>query len=254
MSEREELRRLDYQQTLETYRQFTEIRFKLLGFVPAVTAAAVALITKAKLDAWSRAGFAAFGFLATLGLIVYERRNTQLYDGSISRAQHLERMLALPRFERDKKPGLFGSRDSHPRLRLWTLRVQHDLGLALVYASTLGAWGFAAAYRPPDPDPRHHHHLWLPLAIGSGIAAATFVQLRWRNWIKRLVELQKAAGCLRKAVKENRTSSMPAALMKVLRARLDRFWRKAAPRDPSPFCGELDDVLPAVDEQPRSRA
>jgi hypothetical protein len=164
---------LDYEQTLETYRQLTEIRFKLLAYVPTLTGAAVALMTKARhLDGWSRASFAAYGFLATLGVLLYERRNTQLYDVSIDRAKHLE---THPLLAHEGDLGLFGSRDSPPRRRLWALPVAHGLGLALVYAPTLGAWGFAALYR------REGGHHWLPPLVGAAIAVATFVQLRWRD-------------------------------------------------------------------------
>ena len=174
MSQLDHRAQLDYEQTLETYRQLTEIRFKLLAYVPTLTGAAVALMTKARhLDGWSRASFAAYGFLATLGVLLYERRNTQLYDMSIDRAQDLEKDLTLTTCRSDS--GLFGSRDAQPRRRLWALPVEHGLGLALVYAPTLGAWGFAALYRP---EGGHH---WLPPLVGAAIAAATFAQLRGRN-------------------------------------------------------------------------
>lgn len=37
----------DYEQTLQTYRQLVDIRFKLLAFVPAFSGSAVTLLTTA---------------------------------------------------------------------------------------------------------------------------------------------------------------------------------------------------------------
>ena len=39
--------KLDYEQTCQQIRAFTDIRFKLLAFVPTLTGAAVALLSRA---------------------------------------------------------------------------------------------------------------------------------------------------------------------------------------------------------------
>jgi hypothetical protein len=93
---------------------------------------------------WARFGFAVLGFFVTLGIVLYDQRNTQFYNGAIGRAEYLEQELGFMRFENDENVGLFGSRGSHPKQYLFGLPVGRDLGLGLVYSTVLGAWVFAA--------------------------------------------------------------------------------------------------------------
>jgi hypothetical protein len=182
-----ELLKLDYEQTLATYQQFAEIRFKLLAFVPALSAAAIALLTSAHVSGWTTSTLGATGFIVALGIVLYDQRNSQFYNGAISRAQHLEIQLRLRRFEDDTHFGLFGSRDDHPRRRLLGLPVRHGLGLGLVYSAVLGAWMFATLL-PLAPN-----HAWIA-ALGATLVAAVFLaQFELNdNKLKRLQrELQR---------------------------------------------------------------
>jgi hypothetical protein len=95
-----DLLRLDYEQTLATHRQLVEIRFKLLAFLFALSAVAVALLTAATVNGWTVSGLGIIGFVVTLGLVIYDRRNSQFHDGSIGRAEHLEKLLNLAKFEK----------------------------------------------------------------------------------------------------------------------------------------------------------
>lgn len=70
MDAEDERLKLDYEQTLATYRQFTEIRFKLLAFVPTLTGVAVALLTNAELDGLERVALAGLGFFVTFGIVL----------------------------------------------------------------------------------------------------------------------------------------------------------------------------------------
>jgi hypothetical protein len=181
-SDRERRLWADYGHTLETYRQLAEIRFKLLALVPAVSGAAVALLTKAAIDSWEKVALACVGLLVTLGIVLYDQRNTQFYNGAIGRAQHLEAELELDAFEGDEHPGLFGSRDDHAERRMLLLPVRHGLGLALVYSPVLGAWVFAAVQGGGGPT-------WAALVAGAGAAALVFLQLEWNDgrarWLRR---------------------------------------------------------------------
>ena len=71
-----ETAKFDYEQTLETYRQLTDIRFKLLAFVPALSGAAIALLTRSEIDGLEGVGLAGLGFVVTLGIALYDQRNT----------------------------------------------------------------------------------------------------------------------------------------------------------------------------------
>ena len=66
--------RLDYEQTTELMRTLTDIRFKLLAFVPTIAGAAVGFMGSGQ----SAADLLAVGFLglaATFGVLLYELRN-----------------------------------------------------------------------------------------------------------------------------------------------------------------------------------
>lgn len=170
-----EKRRVDYEQALETYRQLADIRFKLLAFVPALSGAAVTLITKANIDRWEKGALAGLGFFVTLGIVLYDQRNSQFYNGAITRAQRLEEKLELDRFGGDKHRGLFGSRKDHPTRHVLGLPVGHDLGLALVYSPVLGAWVFAMV-RAGAESPA-----WVATFLGAGVAGLFFAQFEWND-------------------------------------------------------------------------
>jgi hypothetical protein len=140
-----EIAKLDYEQTMETYRQLVDIRFKLLAFIPTLTAVAVSVLSSADMDPPGRFALAVAGFLVTFGVLLYEIRNTQFHDGAYGRLRHLEERLGMPKFGTDKHRGLFGSRlDQTPRT-FFSLPAKHDPGLWIVYSSALAAWTFAAA-------------------------------------------------------------------------------------------------------------
>jgi hypothetical protein len=157
-----ETQRLDYQETMATYRQLVDVRFKLLAFVPTLTGAAVALMSATDLPNVEQLALSLLGLFVTLGLVMYDQRNTQLHDGSVGRAEHLEAELQLPKFGSDKRPGLMGSRRG-PRRRLFGIPVRHDPGLWLVYASAAGAWVFAAIESVPEIS---------EYALATGVAVA----------------------------------------------------------------------------------
>jgi hypothetical protein len=170
-----EVLKLDYEQTLATYRQLTGIRFKLLAFVPAISGAAIAVLGQTRPDRWAKFGFAALGFFVTLGIVLYDQRNTQFYNGVIGRAKHLERELGFKRFENDTNVGLFGSRSAHSRQYFFGLPVGHDLGLALVYSTVLGAWVFAAIEGGWPTETA------LAATAGVTVALSALVQFEWHD-------------------------------------------------------------------------
>ena len=167
--------KLDYEQTLATYRQLTGIRFKLLAFVPAISGAAIAVLGQTNPDRWAKFGFAVLGFFVTLGIVLYDQRNTQFYNGAIARAKHLEQELGFKRFENDTHVGLFGSRGDHSQQYFFGLPVGHDLGLALVYSTVLGAWVFAAI------EGGWPTKTALAATLGIAVAVAALIQFEWHD-------------------------------------------------------------------------
>jgi len=114
---------LDYQQTGEQLRALTDVRFKLLALVPTISGAAVAVVGKgARASELLAVGLV--GLVATTGILLYELRNTQLYDAAVLRAQELEQKLGL-----SERPA-----------------AQARLGVGLVYSAALGGWTYLTAW------------------------------------------------------------------------------------------------------------
>jgi hypothetical protein len=128
--------RLDYEETNRYFRMLADIRFKLLAFVPTVSGLAVALVS-AKATAELSLAVGLLGLFVTLGIMIYEIRNTQSYDATVHRAKWLEVLLGLPVVTKGKTVGgLFNERPGRPPL-LWKVKLWHDLGLAFVYGAAL---------------------------------------------------------------------------------------------------------------------
>lgn len=145
--------RLDYEQSFANFRMLADIRFKLLAFIPAISGAAIALLSK------DLAGYPSstrllmdlvvglFGFLVTLNIAFYDQRNSQLSNATFFRLQALERALKMTRQTPGTEPG--GVAKERPRRTLKFLgvwKIWHDRGLALVYGTVLGAWIFPIVF------------------------------------------------------------------------------------------------------------
>jgi hypothetical protein len=103
---------LDYQTTNEQINLLTDIRFRLLAWVTPVIALAVPLVIGAASSVapapLSTAGLGAMGFLLTLGIVLYDRRNSMLYDAHVHRAALIERALRMDPHTKDPLPDVFG--------------------------------------------------------------------------------------------------------------------------------------------------
>ena len=159
--------RADYQSTVDMIKLLTDIRFRCLAFVTAITAVANAVLPATVLPG-TRIALGAVGFLTTLGIAVYELRNSQLYEAATHRAKILERHLKVLRASnKSAHAGLFNERPlyveqeygnslpaiqwQHPKkykvrlMRFLFVKVKHDQGLALIYGAVLGAWTYLMA-------------------------------------------------------------------------------------------------------------
>lgn len=138
---------LDYQQTVYQISILTDIRFKLLAFVPTLAGAAIVFLSEASVPETALA-VGLLGFVVTVGIIFYDLRNTQLYDASIHRAKALEKRLDFPIVTKGKlEGGLYNERPDRS-LKLFEideLKIWHKRGLAVVYSAALGAWLYMIA-------------------------------------------------------------------------------------------------------------
>jgi hypothetical protein len=137
--------RLDYQQTTDLMRQITDARFKLLALVPTLSGAAVAILGRPS-SAGELLAVGLLGLVATVGVLLYELRNAQLYDYGLHRAQELERRLELPSLGDGSSGGLFSERPDRSLRLLGVLPVDRDAGLILVYSAALAGWTYLCAW------------------------------------------------------------------------------------------------------------
>lgn len=142
---RTERLRLDYDQTTDLMRTLTDVRFKLLALVPTLSGAAIALLGHPS-SASQLVAVGALGLSATVGILLYELRNSQLYDYATRRAQELEGALELVSFGGGATGGLFSERPDRSLRLLGVRAVDRDRGLALVYSAALGGWTYLTAW------------------------------------------------------------------------------------------------------------
>jgi len=138
--------KLDYDQTPQLLRALTDVRFRLLAFVPTISGAAVALFGKPR-PAVELLAVGLLGLLATLGIFLYELRNSQLLDMLVHRASVLERRLGLVSAYRSDAPGgVFSERPGRTVRLLGLVTVGQDRGLGLVYGAALSGWSYLVVW------------------------------------------------------------------------------------------------------------
>jgi hypothetical protein len=128
---------VEYAQVVNNFRTLTDIRFKLLGFLPIASAVPVIVaMSKGDLASIAMLMLGLFGLAATTGLALYNSRNDQLYDDLVGRAAALERRLGIA----------YGSFANRPRswlklnLPVVRLKVGHREAVATIYAASVALW------------------------------------------------------------------------------------------------------------------
>jgi hypothetical protein len=130
----DETLRLDYEQTTQLMRTLTDIRFKLLAFVPTIAGASVGLVGRGG-SASDLVAVGLLGLAATFGVMLYELRNSQVYHAILNHARELEQKLGLGRLSARTRVTLFG-----------LVAARHDRGLGLVYGSALAGWTYLVVW------------------------------------------------------------------------------------------------------------
>lgn len=119
-----------YEETCTTWRALVDVRFKLLALVP--TASLVALATLVTTEESTRflgfrLLFSILGFVTTIGLLIYDSRNSELHNDLISRGRKIEEELGV-------HTGVFRGRLNPKGL------IRHNTATRLIYGSALVAW------------------------------------------------------------------------------------------------------------------
>ena len=150
---------LEYEQINANFRMLADVRFKLLALIPTLGGTAVFVLSHMGLKAEAQVSgpdmvlvivtlVSVLGFFATLGVTIYDQRNSELYNALIHRAKYLETFFGSSRAPGGLKKvdigGQFRERPGKNRRLFFT--VGHDLGLSVIYGPVLGAWFFPFFY------------------------------------------------------------------------------------------------------------
>jgi hypothetical protein len=188
----------EYGEVSSNFRLLTDIRFKLLAFLPIAAAAAAAL--KGDSLGMHSLVVSIFGLAATIGLAIYHGRNDQLYAELVGRAAEIERTLGLP-------DGAFANR---PRpwftveLLGMKVKIDHGTGVGIVYAASATLWLFGVYFPCIElarrtsliaeyVDPIWTYAMAFAVALLSTYLALKSIQRQWKARNNRMRELAAIA-------------------------------------------------------------
>jgi hypothetical protein len=184
----------EYREVSNNFRMLTDIRFKLLAFLPVAAAAATAVLARGNATTLTLA-FSLFGLVVTIGLVTYNARNDQLYDTLVARAAAIERYLGIP-------DGAFANRPrSWFQLVHGGWKVDHRPAVATIYMASIALWLFGALHAAIDlAQPTLTR--WISPTWANLIALAAAVGLTiLGGWFAKH-EKKRADECLRKTAAE----------------------------------------------------
>jgi hypothetical protein len=132
----------EYGEVNQNFRLLTDIRFKLLAFLPLLVAIAAAAAEavhnggdRVGLDA-STFAFSLFGLFVTLALATYNARNDQIYLWLVDRGARIERELGLPDGSFAHRPN--GWLDVSFGIGRWP--VGHARSITAMYVAATALW------------------------------------------------------------------------------------------------------------------
>ena len=125
-----------YSEICNSWRALTDVRFKLLGFVPSISGLIlINLLTQEEvgkgLTSVPRIAISIFGLLITIALAIYDQRNSQLYDDLISRGRRIEEELGID-------TGQFRGRPTPT-----DFLINHSNAVNLIYGTSIVGWLFS---------------------------------------------------------------------------------------------------------------
>ena len=133
-----EILKLIYGEVNSNYRNLADIRFKLLGFVPAISIIAWATLYK-EIDVNSIynniAGFiiSFLGLRVAWGVRTYDKRNDELYNDLVSRGRKIEEELGV-------HTAIFKGRMKANKVDIFCRIVNHQRSLNIIYSSVFTGW------------------------------------------------------------------------------------------------------------------
>ena len=128
-----------YGETNSNYRNLADIRFKLLGFLPAVSVIAWIEMYK-NISVGNLSGtilgiaIAILGIRISYGIWIYNKRNDELYDDLVSRGRKIEEEFGV-------HTALFKGRLKANTKDLMKNIINHGRALKIIYSSVFIGWG-----------------------------------------------------------------------------------------------------------------
>ena len=139
ISGKDDLLKQIYSEVNSNYRNLADIRFKLLGFVPAISVIAwVELINKINPADVQKSIFGLAVALLALriifGIRIYDQRNDELYNDLVSRGRKIESELNI-------NTGIFNGRLKANKVDIFLKKdINHGRALNLIYSSVVIGW------------------------------------------------------------------------------------------------------------------
>ena len=127
----------EYNEVCNNFQILTDIRFKLLAFLPIAAAAAAAILSTDRATVPGLA-LSLFGLVVTLILVTYNTRSDHPYNELVGIASTLERNLGL-------LDGGFANRPvAWLVVRFWgeKWKVDHGIGVGTIYRASAALWLF----------------------------------------------------------------------------------------------------------------
>jgi hypothetical protein len=177
----------EYKEVVAQFRALTDIRFKLLTYLPLGTVAGAVFVSNGS-QLIDQPAVAAFALVATVCIATYNKRNDQHYDELVSRAAELEREdLRLNHGSFSYRPQSW--------LRYGRVPVEHRWPIGLLYASASALWASVLAAAITRRVSVTGAPVW-PQVLAAAVVIACWRLLRWlesmraqdlRNAVKSLV-------------------------------------------------------------------
>jgi hypothetical protein len=176
----------EYKEVVAQFRALTDIRFKLLTYLPLGTVAAAVFVSNGS-QLIDQPAVAAFALVVTVCIATYNKRNDQHYDELVSRAAELEREdLGLDHGSFLHRPQSW--------LRYGPVPVEHRWPIGLLYASAAALWASLLAAAITKRVCVTTPPVW-PEVLAPAVVIACWGLLKWLEW-KRKKDLRKAVKSL----------------------------------------------------------
>jgi Putative peptidoglycan binding domain len=121
-----------YGEVCNDFRMLTDVRFKLLGLVPTISIAVlISLLSQKpdeKLSPCSQMGISIFGLLITIGIAIYNKRNTELYKDLVLKGLRIEEELGIDTVQ------------FRGRIKPVSSWVNHDISMKIIYHTAIVGW------------------------------------------------------------------------------------------------------------------